>query len=777
MSITAAQIVADACAIAKCPGFTSQGGRALNLVLSDLVLHRNLKVNLVSTTIAIPANSNGPFNLESDYLRTYELMYYIEDQPYFLQPSNRAQFDSEPNKSTTSNYPYEWATDLSPVANGGLGLLYIYPQSNQNLTMNHRYMVQRADITTPETSSTVPWFADQDYLVHATAMRLMRITDDARYDRFVADCERMLQIHLLTEGDEQQVVKEVKLDPRRFRTAGSLRPTKLDPWQIMGIRDARVVRFTPIGLADAYDATDKFLGACRSMQNLVFDQSNPSCVIPRPGVGTAFTSFAGFTSPTFISCQVVVGNYIFGMVSTGLTAGHDQPFCYNMSTNSFITISNVTSGNSEGRPASPSTTGAWTPPTMAVIGVKIIITHPGYTGTGSNFFGVIDITNPAAPAYSTMNTTTHALPSVPTFVANFNNRAYFICGNAVYYSDVLVPTSMTNAGQALTVGDTSNCTALSGLPIQTTTAGVAAALIVFKTSQIWQITGDAAISGSLALNYLSLNVGSVAPRSVQPSPIGTIFVSQDSAYVVNPLGAVIPLSNQLGSFNATSDIRQPFNYCTQPTRISAAYSNGIYRMCIPTIIDGNVTTNDYWFDTKRMRWNGPHTFVYDTASSAGGNFVLSGAGSGAKLFYSYTVPSTNTVYNDNGTSYLIDLKTADFPNTGEMAMNQIVESTIALASSGASQNFSVSAFDDAGNYITSTNVKTNPSGSLWGSNYWGDGSLWKSSLVRPQTYLLAWSIPIVFNRIAIEIVATAGAGVAIDSFFARTQKTGYTLQS
>lgn len=777
MSITAAQIVADACAIAKCPGFTSQGGRALNLVLSDLVLHRNLKVNLVSTTIAIPANSNGPFNLESDYLRTYELMYYIEDQPYFLQPSNRAQFDSEPNKSTTSNYPYEWATDLSPVANGGLALLYIYPQSNQNLTMNHRYMVQRADITTPETSSTVPWFSDQDYLVHATAMRLMRITDDARYDRFVADCERMLQIHLLTEGDEQQVVKEVKLDPRRFRTAGSLRPTKLDPWQIMGIRDARVVRFTPIGLADAYDATDKFLGACRSMQNLVFDQSNPSCVIPRPGVGTAFTSFAGFTSPTFISCQVVVGNYVFGMVSTGLTAGHDQPFCYNMSTNSFVTISNVTSGNSEGRPASPSTTGAWTPPTMAVIGVKIIITHPGYTGSGSNFFGVIDITNPAAPAYSTMNTTTHALPSVPTFVANFNNRAYFICGNAVYYSDVLVPTSMTNAGQALTVGDTSNCTALSGLPIQTTTAGVAAALIVFKTSQIWQITGDAAISGSLALNYLSLNVGSVAPRSVQPSPIGTIFVSQDSAYVVNPLGAVIPLSNQLGSFNATSDIRQPFNYCTQPTRISAAYSNGIYRMCIPTIIDGNVTTNDYWFDTKRMRWNGPHTFIYDTASSAGGNFVLSGAGSGAKLFYSYTVPSTNTVYNDNGASYLIDLKTADFPNTGEMAMNQIVESTIALASSGASQNFSVSAFDDAGNYITSTNVKTNSSGSLWGSNYWGDGSLWKSSLVRPQTYLLAWPIPIVFNRIAIEIVATAGAGVAIDSFFARTQKTGYTLQS
>ena len=230
MSISAAQIVADACAIAKCPGMTALGGRQLNLVLSDLVQHRNLKVNLVSNTINVVANSNGPFNLEADYLRTYELLYYIEDQPYFLNPSNRQQFDAEPNKSTTSNYPYEWASDLSPVSTGGLGLLYIYPQSNQNLSLIHRYFLKRADITSPETSSTIPWFSDQDYLVQATAMRLMRTTDDSRYTTFVQMCDKMLEIHLLTEGDEQQVVKEVKLDPRRFKVGGALRPTKLDPW-------------------------------------------------------------------------------------------------------------------------------------------------------------------------------------------------------------------------------------------------------------------------------------------------------------------------------------------------------------------------------------------------------------------------------------------------------------------------------------------------------------------------------------------------------------------
>ena len=76
----------------------------------------------------------------------------------------------------------------------------------------------------------MPWFADQDYLIQATALRMMRITDDSRYDNWVNMCDRMLEIHLLTEGDEQQVVKEVKLDPRRFRVGGSAKPTKTDPF-------------------------------------------------------------------------------------------------------------------------------------------------------------------------------------------------------------------------------------------------------------------------------------------------------------------------------------------------------------------------------------------------------------------------------------------------------------------------------------------------------------------------------------------------------------------
>ena len=226
MPLTAAQIVTDACQIAKCPGYKAQGGRALNLTLADLTLHRNLKVNLTNSIISAPANSNGPFNLESNYLRTYDLRFTIDGEPYFLDPCSLKEFDAEDLTMGAASYPYEWASDLSVSPN----LLYIYPKSNTPLSITHRYFMKQSDIAVPETSSVVPWFEDQDYLLQATAGRLMRITDDDRYQTYLADCEQLLLKHLMTEGDEQQVVKEVQLDPRRFRIGGSQRPTKLNPW-------------------------------------------------------------------------------------------------------------------------------------------------------------------------------------------------------------------------------------------------------------------------------------------------------------------------------------------------------------------------------------------------------------------------------------------------------------------------------------------------------------------------------------------------------------------
>ena len=230
MPLTASQIVADALTISKVPAYTALGGRQLNLVLNDLAMHRNLKVNLSSSVLNLSAFSNGPFNLESDYKRSYDVFYFIDGTPMFLNPATLKEYDTDNLQQNLSDYPYEYATDLSPVGDGNPGLIYIYPQANTSLVLTHRYFKQRPDIVSPESSNTQPWFEDQDYLIEATSARIMRITDDSRYESFLANAERMLAQHLLTEGDEQQIVKEVQLDPRRFKMRGASKPTKLDPW-------------------------------------------------------------------------------------------------------------------------------------------------------------------------------------------------------------------------------------------------------------------------------------------------------------------------------------------------------------------------------------------------------------------------------------------------------------------------------------------------------------------------------------------------------------------
>ncbi|KVE04188.1 hypothetical protein WI91_14015 [Burkholderia vietnamiensis] len=538
----------------------------------------------------------------------------------------------------------------------------------------------------------------------------------------------------------------------------------------MAIRNAKPVRFTPKGLCDAFDATDAFPGACQLLTNLVFDQGNPEIVVARPGVGSAATSFGSFTTPTFVSVFIVIGTIAYGMVSTARNPGFDEPFAYNLLTNSFVTITGVTAGNV---PSSPSTSGPWTPPTMAVVSTKILVTHPGFSGVGSNFFGVLDISNPAAPAWSSANLATNPLTGVPTSVANFNNRAWFAVGNTLNFSDPLAPTTRTNATQAVTVGDTTPVTAQSGLPIQTTSGGVIGALVVFKQSQVWQVTGDPT-TNNLALNYISLTTGCIAPRSVVQGPFGIFFAGPDAPYILNFLGTLVPLSSRPGT-DFPADLQVPFQNATQPSRISASFSGNIYRVCVPTLIQGQAQTNDYWYDIRRKRWTGPHSFPYDCAAQYGNVFVLSSAARGAALFISTTIPTSSSSYADAGVALTAHLRSASFPKTGHMQQIQVVESTIELSSTGNGVNFNLTALDDQDSTLGTTFVTTQPSGSVWGAFTWGLAN-WSSDTSIPHVYTIPWPIALVFQKMAIDVLVTPVNEIQIGTFFARYQDAGYTNQ-
>jgi hypothetical protein len=536
----------------------------------------------------------------------------------------------------------------------------------------------------------------------------------------------------------------------------------------VALSNAHPVRFAPKGLSDAFDATEAFPGACRSLANLVFNPGNQELVACRPGV-VSLTTFSGFTTPTFVSVFVSIDVMIYGMVSTGRNAGHDEPFAYNTSTNTFVTISGVTNGNT---PTSPATTGTWSPPSMAVVGKKILVTHPGFSGTGANFIGVIDITTPATPAWSSSNTATNALPTAPTWVANLNNRAYYACANVLYFSDSLNPLTITNAGQSLTLGDTSSITAIQGLPVQTTSAGVVQALLVFKTTQVWQVTGDSTTS-NLALNFLSLNVGTAAPRSVVQSPYGVNFMAIDGPYIVDPLGLVRPLTKQPQTTD--QDIQQPFIYAITPSRVCAGYSGGIYRICLDTNFSGFTQTNDYWFDTERRRWNGPHSFPYDCAAQVSNFFIISHQSKGAALFKSEITASPTSVYTDAGTAISFMLQSSTFPKDSTMSEKLVVESTIELSTAGAGVNYQITALNDQGSTLNTTNVTVPAGTSIWGAFLWGVG-MWSANTNLPKTYTIAWTVPLVFQKMAIQVVGTASSNISIGAVYCRYQDLGYTNQ-
>lgn len=141
--------------------------------------------------------------------------------------------------------------------------------------------------------------------------------------------------------------------------------------------NASPVYFAAKGLSDTLDSTDDFPGAMASMQNLVFDPTSTEVAQCRPASIERLAP--KYPNPIltfgFISIFKIIGDYAYGMVASQENPGQDQPFAFSLLTNLIVPVTGYTATNT---PASPATSGDWTPPTADVIGTKVVFTHPGY---------------------------------------------------------------------------------------------------------------------------------------------------------------------------------------------------------------------------------------------------------------------------------------------------------------------------------------------------------------------------------------------------------------
>jgi hypothetical protein len=272
-------------------------------------------------------------------------------------------------------------------------------------------------------------------------------------------------------------------------------------------------------------------------------------------------------------------------------------------------------------------------------------------------------------------------------------------------------------------------------------------------------------------------------------------MSTGGPYFIDPLGSLRPLTDRAD--NLEPDVQTPFINASTPTRWAAAYNSSIYRVCGPTVVRGVQVTNDYWFDEKKRRWSGPHSFAYDCGSALGGYFVLTSAANPGLLLQSQPTPQLSSVYTDLGAPYNVTCLSATFPEAAAMSMKQVVESQIQLGGLPLGATYTITAQDEQGALLGTVTINVSL-GTLWGSNNWGDGAkwaglpvwggsgLWGSALqggtawiwtaaqsYAPHTYPIPWTSPLVFDKMQLLITAVASANLQIGTFYARYQKTGY----
>ena len=233
--LTSQQIVQRACSIARVTtAMAPIAGQYLNAVLEELCMTYDLSINVTTTTVSLTGaatnNGIGPYNLPSNYLRacSRDLIYYIDGIPYTLIQITLPQIDALINTTGIANYPNVYATDVSPTTSGGVPLLYVYPPPVLVIPLQVRYYLQQTDIATPETSSAIPWFPYQQYLIKRVAGELFMDAGDPRAEQYLGDgpagCVGMLRRYLNLQGDTEDTIKQVQLDARYFGSGGGCFP-------------------------------------------------------------------------------------------------------------------------------------------------------------------------------------------------------------------------------------------------------------------------------------------------------------------------------------------------------------------------------------------------------------------------------------------------------------------------------------------------------------------------------------------------------------------------
>lgn len=518
-------------------------------------------------------------------------------------------------------------------------------------------------------------------------------------------------------------------------------------------RNSQPLPWTPHGCSDTIDSSRVFEGAMGALTNLIPDPTTPDMWMCRPAA-VRLTTFPTFNTPTFISAAKIVGNLLIGLMRTNRFVGFDEPFAWNLLTNANVPVSGVTALNV---PAQAPNAGAWTPPVIDVIGAKAIFCSPGFGATAFTF-GVMDISNPGAPAWSGGNTTGAVIfTTPPSYVAQFANRAYYIVNTAaapaLIFSDVLNPTNIFSAGQVITLGDNVSLTALGQLRLYNQLGGIIQALIIFKgVANCYQLTGDAALS-TLALNSLNIATGTLSPVAIAATSKGLAFMSPDGVRFVDFQGNVTDAIGQDGK-----GISVPFMYAVQPSRIEMTCGGDILRVSVQNGNALNTPFQEWWYDMEREVWSGPHASAMSFLLPYNNTFIgqLQGV---SGLWQSDVIQTNISSFVENGVQLAWTYLTALFPQTQQMA-GVAVSQTLIDAAFLANTTYTATMITPDGKVLDTTTITLAGAVAIWGAFNWGAAN-WGAPGGALQPRIVPWHRPLVFAKAQFQLQGNSNSSVRL----------------
>lgn len=515
-----------------------------------------------------------------------------------------------------------------------------------------------------------------------------------------------------------------------------------------------------------------FPGCCAILKDLIPDPGNKNLWQARPASVqlASLGSATGFASTSFVSGLIVVGNRVYGMAASSTFSGFDAPFCYDLLTGSFVSISGITGGNTPSNASS--SYAAWTPPQLIPVGTYIVITHPGYDGV-TNFFGWINISNPSSLSYAAGNCTVNPLPFKPQGVGQFNGRAMFMVNPAtgqpgVYGTDSLNPLARTTGAYILTFGDNTPLTGFGYIGLQSPlTGGIIQTLLVFKDdSNIFQITGD--FASTINQNTLNVPTGTPAPNTVCNSPQGVFFMSPDGIRIINLNGNV---SAPIGY--AGQGVCLPFIYAQTPSRAAAAATASVYRISVKNGLAAGAPIQEYWYDINLQRWSGPHSFPASLISPWQNTFIMTPQGVPGSLWRSDVQQSSGSAYTENGNPLTWKFQTALFADNQQLARTALNEGFIRVSGFPGMAQPNAYLLDQNSAILAQALLYPGSGGvTVWDGFTWG-AALWAGYASGIIQNPLQWSSHITVNEVALLVTGASGAGFKIGDIQARAEITGF----